>query len=124
GRSLGPGEGVGELVCTKPWPGMTRGIWGDDERYLETYWRRFPGVWTHGDWASRDADGRWFLHGRSDDTLNIAGKRIGPAEVESVLVGHAMVAEAAAVGVPDDVKGEVIWAFVRPSDGASLTSAD
>ena len=65
------------------WPGMTRGIWGDPERYLETYWRRFPGVWTHGDWASIDEDGYWFLHGRSDDTLNVAGKRIGPAELES-----------------------------------------
>ena len=64
---------VGELVCRRPWPGMTRGIWGDDERYLETYWRRFPGLWAHGDWASIDADGYWFLHGRSDDTLNIAG---------------------------------------------------
>jgi Acyl-coenzyme A synthetases/AMP-(fatty) acid ligases len=68
---------VGELVCRRPWPGMTRGVWGDDERYLETYWRRFPGIWTHGDWASIDEDGYWFLHGRSDDTLNIAGKRIG-----------------------------------------------
>ena len=66
---------VGELVCKRPWPGMTRGIWGDPERYLETYWRRFPGVWTHGDWASVDEDGYWFLHGRSDDTLNVAGKR-------------------------------------------------
>ena len=124
GGSLGPGEGVGELVCTKPWPGMTRGIWGDDQRYLETYWRRFPGVWTHGDWASRDVDGRWFLHGRSDDTLNIAGKRIGPEEVESVLVGHPLVAEAAAVGVPDAVKGEVIWAFVRPANGGQLAPDD
>ena len=77
---------VGELVCTRAWPGMTRGIWGDAERYLETYWRRFPGVWTHGDWASVDEDGYWFLHGRSDDTLNIAGKRIGPAELESAAV--------------------------------------
>ena len=79
---------VGELVCTRAWPGMTRGIWGDDERYLETYWSRFPGVWTHGDWASIDEDGYWFLHGRSDDTLNIAGKRIGPAELESAALDH------------------------------------
>ena len=87
GRSLvGTGE-VGELVCRKPFPGMTRGFWRDPERYLETYWRRIPGVWVHGDWASADADGFWFLHGRSDDTLNIAGKRIGPAEVESAAVG-------------------------------------
>jgi acetyl-CoA synthetase len=102
---------VGELVCRQPWPGMTRGIWGDPERYLDAYWRRFPGVWTHGDWASVDADGYWFLHGRSDDTLNIAGKRIGPAELESAAVGHPAVAEAAAIGVPHDVKGEVAWLF-------------
>jgi acetyl-CoA synthetase len=107
---------VGELVCKRPWPGMTRGIWGDSERYLETYWRRFPGVWTHGDWASVDEDGYWFLHGRSDDTLNIAGKRIGPAELESAAVNHASVAEAAAIGVPHEVKGEVVWLFcvLRP----------
>jgi acetyl-CoA synthetase len=119
GRSL-RGE-VGELVCKRPWPGMTRGIWGDPERYLETYWRRFPGVWTHGDWASVDEDGYWFLHGRSDDTLNVAGKRIGPAEVESAAVGHPAVAEAAAIGVPHDVKGEVIWLFcvLRPEAEAS-----
>src|SRR6476660_7167163 len=113
---------VGELVCRKPFPGMTRGFWRDAERYLDTYWRRFPGVWTHGDWASVDEDGYWFLHGRSDDTLNVAGKRIGPAELESAAVGHPDVAEAAAVGVPHEVKGEVAWVFcalvpgVEPSD--------
>jgi acetyl-CoA synthetase len=104
--------GVGELVCTKPWPGMTRGIWGDPDRYIETYWSRWPDVWVHGDWASVDADGQWFLHGRSDDTMNVAGKRIGPAEVESVLVSHASVVEAAVVGMPDAVKGESIWCYV------------
>jgi acetyl-CoA synthetase len=109
---------VGELVCTRPWPGMTRGIWGDDERYLETYWRRFPGVWTHGDWASVDEDGYWFLHGRSDDTLNIAGKRIGPAELESAALDHPSVAEAAAVGIPHEVKGETPWLFVALKPGA------
>ena len=108
---------VGELVCTRPWPGMTRGIWRDDERYLETYWRRFPGVWTHGDWASVDEDGYWFLHGRSDDTLNIAGKRIGPAELESAAVSHPAVAEAAAIGVPHEVKGEVAWLFCVAKPG-------
>ena len=102
---------VGELVCRKPWPGMTRGIWGDDERYLDTYWRRFPGVWTHGDWASIDSDGYWYLHGRSDDTLNIAGKRVGPAELESAAIASGIVAEAAAVGIPHEVKGEVAWIF-------------
>ena len=109
---------VGELVCTRAWPGMTRGIWGDDERYLATYWRRFPGVWTHGDWASIDADGYWFLHGRSDDTLNIAGKRIGPAELESAALDHPSVAEAAAIGVPHDVKGETAWLFCALKPGA------
>jgi acetyl-CoA synthetase len=119
GRSLvGTGE-VGELVCRKPFPGMTRGFWRDPERYLETYWSRFPGVWTHGDWASVDEDGYWFLHGRSDDTLNIAGKRIGPAELESAAVAHPAVAEAAAVGVPHEVKGEVAWVFCVLAPGAS-----
>jgi acetyl-CoA synthetase len=121
GRSLvGTGE-VGELVCRKPFPGMTRGFWGDPERYLETYWRRFPGIWTHGDWASVDQDGYWFLHGRSDDTLNIAGKRIGPAELESAAVAHPAVAEAAAVGVPHEVKGEVAWVFCVLVPGGTAT---
>ncbi len=109
---------VGELVCRRPWPGMTRGVWGDDARFIETYWSRFPGVWTHGDWASVDKDGYWFLHGRSDDTLNIAGKRIGPAELESAAIGSGIVAEAAAIGVPHAVKGEVAWIFciVKPGE--------
>jgi acetyl-CoA synthetase len=122
GRSI-RGE-VGELVCKRPWPGMTRGIWGDPDRYLETYWRRFPGVWTHGDWASVDEDGYWFLHGRSDDTLNIAGKRIGPAELESAAVGHPAVVEAAAIGVPHDVKGEVAWLYCVLAPGAEASEAD
>jgi len=90
---------------------MTRGVWRDPERYLDAYWRRFPGVWTHGDWASVDEDGYWFLHGRSDDTLNIAGKRIGPAELESAAIEHPGVAESAAIGVPHEVKGETAWIF-------------
>jgi acetyl-CoA synthetase len=108
-------EAVGELVCTKPWPGMTRGLYQDPERYIETYWSRWPDVWVHGDWACIDADGDWFLHGRSDDTIKVAGKRLGPAEVESVLVSHPAVIEAAAVGIPDDVKGETLWCFVVPA---------
>ena len=102
---------VGELVITAPWPGMTRGFWNDPARYEETYFSRFPGAWAHGDWAVVDADGFWSVQGRSDDTLKVAGKRIGPAEVESVLVGHPAVAEAAAVGVPHEVKGESIVCF-------------
>ena len=113
---------VGELVCKKPWPGMTRGLWQDPERYLETYWSRFENVWTHGDWAYIDGDGFWFLQGRSDDTIKIAGKRLGPAEVESAIVEHPGVAEAAAVGVPHELKGEAIWVYAilkpgyEPSD--------
>jgi acetyl-CoA synthetase len=116
GAPVPPGE-VGELVCKQPWPGMTRGIWKDPQRYLDTYWSRWPDVWVHGDWASVDEDGYWFLHGRSDDTLKIAGKRLGPAEVESALAHHPGVAESAAVGIPDEVKGEAIWCFVvlRPT---------
>jgi acetyl-CoA synthetase len=124
GHSLvGTGE-VGELVCRKPFPGMTRGFWRDPERYLDTYWRRLPGVWVHGDWASVDEDGFWFLHGRSDDTLNIAGKRIGPAELESAAVEHPAVREAAAVGVPHEVKGEVAWIFCCLLPGAEATEAE
>jgi acetyl-CoA synthetase len=116
-----PAGDVGELVCKQPWPAMTRGVWGDDERYLDTYWRRWPGVWVHGDWASIDEDGFWFLHGRSDDTLSVAGKRLGPAEVESALSSHPDVAESAAVGVPHDVKGETIWCFVIVKPGVVPT---
>ncbi len=118
GRPLGPGEGVGELAIEQPWPGMTRGFWGEPDRYLETYWSRVPGTWVHGDWASIDEDGFWYLHGRSDDTLNIAGKRIGPAEFESVAVARPDVVMAAAVGIPDEVKGEAVAIFVVPAPGA------
>ena len=112
---------VGELVCTRPWPGMTRGLYKDPERYIDTYWSRWPDVWVHGDWASIDEDGDWFLHGRSDDTIKLAGKRLGPAEVESVLVTHPAVVEAAAIGVPDEVKGEALWVFVVLDGGVALT---
>jgi acetyl-CoA synthetase len=109
---------VGELVIRAPMPGMTRGFWGDRERYEETYWSRWPGLWAHGDWASVDTDGYWFIHGRSDDTLKVAGKRVGPAEVESAAVGHPSVLEAAAIGVPHDIKGEVIVVLcvLRPGE--------
>ena len=102
---------VGELVIRQPLPGMTRGFWRDPERYLETYWSRLPGTWVHGDWALVDADGYWYIQGRADDTLKIAGKRVGPAEVESAAVSHPAVVEAAAVGLPHAVKGESIGVF-------------
>lgn len=103
---------VGELVLTRPWPGMTAGFWRDPARYEETYWSRWPGVWVHGDWARVDEDGYWFIQGRSDDTLKIAGKRLGPAEVESALVGHPAVAEAGVIGIPHPIKGEAVVCFV------------
>jgi acetyl-CoA synthetase len=118
---------VGELAIRAPLPGMTRGFWHDRERYLDAYWRRFPGTWVHGDWAIVDADGHWFIQGRSDDTLKVAGKRVGPAEVESAAVAHRDVREAAAVGVPHPIKGEAIVVFcvLRPgaTDGATLRAA-
>jgi acetyl-CoA synthetase len=100
---------------------MTRGLYRDPQRYLDTYWSRWPDVWVHGDWASvEDVGGReeWFLHGRSDDTIKIAGKRLGPAEVETALVSHPAVVEAAAIGMPDEVKGEQLWGYVVLAPGA------
>jgi acetyl-CoA synthetase len=96
---------------------MTRGLWHDPERYLETYWSRWPDVWWHGDFASISDDGQWYLHGRSDDTIKLAGKRLGPAEVETALVAHPSVLEAAAVGMPDEVKGESLWVYVVLAPG-------
>ena len=109
---------VGELVVRAPWPGMTNGLWGDNEKYLDTYWRRFPGLWHQGDFAYVDGAGYWYLLGRSDDTIKLSGKRVGPAEVETALVGDEDVIEAAAVGVPDQVAGEALLAFVVARGGA------
>jgi acetyl-CoA synthetase len=110
---------VGELVIREPWIGMTRGFWKDRERYLDSYWSRFPDVWVHGDWAAIDDDGLWYILGRSDDTIKIGGKRLGPAEVESILVAHPYVGEAAAVGVPDAIKGEALVCFCVLKPGAN-----
>ncbi len=109
---------VGELVIRGPWIGMTRGFWNDRQRYLDSYWGRFPGVWVHGDFAAIDEDGLWYILGRSDDTIKVAGKRLGPAEVEAVLNGHDSVTESAAIGVPHDIKGEVVVAFCVLRPGA------
>ena len=107
---------VGELVIKAPWIGMTRGFWKDPARYESTYWGRWPGVWVHGDWAAIDGDGMWYILGRSDDTIKVGGKRLGPAEVESILVEQPEVVEAAAVSVPDAMKGSVVVCFcvLRP----------
>jgi acetyl-CoA synthetase len=107
---------VGELVLKAPWIGMTRGFWKDEQRYLDTYWSRWENVWVHGDFAAIDNDRLWYILGRSDDTIKIAGKRLGPAEVESILVRHADIVEAAAIGVPHEVKGSelILFAVTRP----------
>jgi len=124
GRSLR--GAVGELVIRNAWPGMTRGFWRDPEKYLTTYWSRFPSVWVHGDWARIDADGFWYIEGRSDDTLKVAGKRVGPAEVESAATAHPAVLEAAAIGVPHELKGEAIalFAVLRPGHEPTQDLAD
>jgi len=112
---------VGELVIRAPWIGMTRGFWKDPQRYEAVYWSRFPNVWVHGDFAAVDEDGLWYILGRSDDTIKVAGKRLGPAEVESILVAHPAVVEAAAIGVPDEVKGSQVVCFcvLRPGHDPS-----
>jgi acetyl-CoA synthetase len=109
--------GIGHLVCKKPAPSMTKGFLKDPQRYLETYFSRWENIWYHGDWAKVDEDGFWFLYGRSDDTIKVAGKRTGPAEIESALIEHPAVSEAAAIGVPHDIKGETVVCFVvlKPS---------
>jgi acetyl-CoA synthetase len=124
GEPVDPGEG-GWLVITKPWPGMLRGIWGDEERFRETYWSRVPGKYLAGDNARQDADGYYWIMGRIDDVLNVAGHRLSTIEIESALVSHPLVAEAAAVGRPHDVKGEAVAVFVtlkggEPEDLAAL----
>jgi acetyl-CoA synthetase len=88
--------------------GLTRGLWNDPQRYLDTYWNVIPGLWVHGDFASIDAEGFWYLHGRSDDTIKVAGKRVGPAEIESILLATGRVAEAAVIGAHDAVKGQAL----------------
>ncbi len=102
---------VGELVIRGPWIGMTRGFWNDPQRYLDTYWSRFENVWVHGDFAAIDEDGLWYILGRSDDTLKVAGKRLGPAEVESILNAHPAVTESAAIGVPHPIKDNDVIVF-------------
>jgi acetyl-CoA synthetase len=117
---------VGELVVRAPWIGMTRGFWRDPARYVQTYWNRFPDVWVQGDWSAVDDDGVWYILGRSDDTIKIAGKRVGPAEVESVLVEHPAILEAAAIGVPNQLKGQALVCFcvVRPGHAPTTDLAD
>ena len=121
GRSVPPGA-VGELVMRRPVIGLTRSLWRDDARYLENYWSTWNNIWHHGDFASRDADGHWYIHGRSDDTLKIAGKRTGPAEIEALAMATGKLAEAAAIGVPDPIKGSALVLVCVPKPGVHATT--
>ncbi len=112
---------IGELVQRRPSIGLTRGLWQDNERYLEAYWSTWPNVWHHGDFVSRDEDGQWYVHGRSDDTMKIAGKRTGPGEIEALLMASGQLGEAAAVGVPDPIKGSVIVVVCATRNGIEAT---
>ena len=113
---------VGELVIKAPWIGMTRGFWKDPERYEQAYWSRWPGVWVHGDWAAVDEDGMWYILGRSDDTIKVAGRRLGPAEIESVLVDHPAVVEAAAIAIPDPIQGGALVCFCILTPGSETAT--
>ncbi len=118
GKPIAPGQ-VGELVMNLPSIGLTRGLWKDPERYLDTYWRTFEGLWRHGDWSAIDEDGMWYVLGRSDDTLKVAGKRTGPAEIEGVVRETGLVREVAAIGVPDEVKGSAVVCVCVPGEGVA-----
>jgi len=111
------GEAEGNLVLLDSWPGQMRTVYGDPQRYIDTYFRMFPGTYCTGDGARRDADGHWWITGRVDDVINVSGHRIGTAEIESALVGHEAVAEAAVVGFPHDIKGQGIYAYVTLKEG-------
>ncbi|NDF54374.1 MAG: hypothetical protein EB145_09280 [Proteobacteria bacterium] len=133
---------VGELVVTQPWVGMTQSFWGGpppghpqhnparqaaaDRRYLETYWTRpdQSGTWVHGDWAQITPDGSWYILGRSDDTIKVAGKRLGPAEVEASVLSHPDILEAAACGLPDDLKGEILAVVAVPRNSSDANDPE
>ncbi|MEF8840040.1 MAG: AMP-binding protein [Haloarculaceae archaeon] len=125
GESVADTGERGFLVARDSCPSMTKSLWSGDERYIEEYWSTFedPPLWDHGDWAQKDADGFWFLHGRADDALNVAGRKVGPAEVEGALIEHEAVNQAAAVGVPDDTTGTAVVTYVILEDGVEGTEA-
>jgi len=117
------GEGEGNLVITRSWPGQARTLWGDHDRFVQTYFSSYPGMYFTGDGARRDGDGYWWITGRVDDVINVSGHRLGTAEVESALVAHAHVAEAAVVGYPHDIKGQGIYAYVTLITGIEASDA-
>jgi len=117
------GAGEGNLVIKQPWPGMMRSVYGDHQRFIDTYFKMYPGYYFSGDGARRDADGDYWITGRVDDVINVSGHRMGTAEVESALVLHAAVAEAAVVGYPHDIKGQGIYAYVTLMSGVEPSDA-
>jgi len=117
GESIADTNERGYLVARDSCPSMTQSLWSGDERYIEEYWSTWDDVWDHGDWAQKDEDGFWFLHGRADDALNIAGRKVGPAEVEGAAMDHDSVNQAAAVGVPDDTTGTAVALYLVTEDG-------
>jgi len=121
GESVADDNERGFLVARDSCPSMTKSLWEGDERYIEEYWSNWDDLWDHGDWAQQDEDGFWFLHGRADDALNVAGRKVGPAEVEGALIDHAAVNQAAAVGAPDDTTGTAVVAYVITEDGVDET---
>ncbi|MFC6862319.1 AMP-binding protein [Halomicroarcula sp. GCM10025817] len=123
GESIADTHERGFLVARDSCPSMTKSLWSGDERYLEEYWSQWPDLWNHGDWAQKDADGLWFLHGRADDALNVAGRKVGPAEVEGAAMEHDAVNQAAAVGVPDDTTGTAVVLYVVAEDGVAERDA-
>jgi len=121
GTSIADTHERGYLVARDSCPSMTNGLWSGDDRYLTEYWSTWEDLWDHGDWAQKDADGFWFLHGRADDTLNVAGRKVGPAEIEGVAMEHDAVNQAAAIGVPDDVTGTAVVLYVVPEPDAEAS---
>jgi acetyl-CoA synthetase len=117
GESIADTHERGYLVARDSCPSMTKSLWSGDERYLAEYWSTWEDRWDHGDWAQKDEDGFWYLHGRADDALNVAGRKVGPAEIEGVLIEHEAVNQAAAVGVPDETTGTAVVAYVVPEEG-------
>ncbi len=117
GNSVKDDHERGYLVARDSCPSMTKSLWSGDDRYIEEYWSTWEDLWDHGDWAQKDEDGFWFLHGRADDALNVAGRKVGPAEIEGVLIDHEAVNQAAAVGVPDDTTGTAVVAYVILEEG-------
>jgi acetyl-CoA synthetase len=123
GESIANDNERGYLVSKSSAPSMTKSLWSGDERYMDEYWSRFDDMWDHGDWAQKDEDGFWFLHGRSDDVLNVAGRKVGPAEVEGALIDHKSVNAAAAIGVDDETKGTAVVAYAILEDGSEESEA-